>query len=126
MGSVLPQLGELYEVPLIHEQYAGRLLKLLVFKLLSMEGFEIGILPKGKRGSVVRFDGDDFENVQLELRYTNYKFILVLHAHGDENYMSTFRYKIFEDSPLYNTIPDKLRTAMEDVADELEPITYKP
>lgn len=127
MTSILPQIEALQEVPFIHERYAETLLNLLVSKLLSMDEFEIGIFQKGRRrGSVIGFDADDFENVQLELRYIDYKFVLVLHEHSDENFASTFRYKIFEDSPLYQRIPDKLRVAMEDVADEFEPSTYQP
>ncbi len=128
MTSIQPQIDQLCEVPFIHDQYAEKLLHLLVSKLLSMHEFEIGVYYyKGKpKGSVICFDGDEFENVQLELRYVNYKYVLVLHAHGDENFMSTFRYKIFEDSSLYQRIPEKLRKAMDDVTDEYQPITYKP
>lgn len=128
MTSILPQIEELQEVTFIHERYAEKLLHLLVSKLLSLDEFTIDVhYHKGRpKGSVIGFDGDDGENVQLELRYVNYKFVLVLHGHGDENFMSTFRYKIFEDSPLYQQIPDKLRKAMDDVTDEYQPITYKP
>lgn len=124
MTSILPQIEILQEIPFFHKRYAEIVLKLIVDKLLCMNEFEIGT-GNGK-GSVIGFDADDFENVQIELQYFDFKFVLIVNEHSEENFASTFTYKIFEDSPLYKMIPEKLIAAMGQVADEKESVTYKP
>lgn len=126
MSSILPKIEVLNEVPALHEFYAGSLFKILIDKLLRMDEFEIGIGWQGKKEwSAIGFDGDDFEDVQLELRYMDHNFVIVVNENSEENFASTFTYKIFESSPLYNQIPEKLREMMIDVAFEREATIFR-
>ncbi|MCC7303495.1 MAG: hypothetical protein IT233_12720 [Bacteroidia bacterium] len=126
MSSILPQIDVLTEVPALHEFYAKSLLRILTDKLLSMDEFEIGIFTQGKKAwSAISFDGDDSEDVQLELRYSDHNFVIVVNENSEENFASTFTYKIFENSPLYNQIPEKLQGMMRDVAFEGEPAIFR-
>ena len=127
MSSILPQINQLSQVHIIHEQYAQAALKLIVEKLLSMDEFDIGTFTQGTdSGSKIAFDGDDFENTEIELCYIYSKFILSIRAHCTEFNISSFTYTILEESPLYLMIPEKLRNAMEDVADIEEEVIFKP
>lgn len=127
MSSILPQITTLQETPSFNFRYAELLLNLLVQKLLSMDEFIIGTFSEAdEEGSIIAFDGDQFENTQLQLRFAEDRFVLVLHEHSDENFACTFSYKIFDHSDLYQRIPDKLRSAMEEVASDNQPFTFKP
>ena len=126
MTSLLPQIKSLQDTPLINLRYAEILLDLAISKLLSMDEFMIGIFEAGgEKGSIIGFDGDDLEDVQLELQYSDSKFILVLNENSDENFACTFKYKIFQNSELYQRIPDKLRAAMEKAANKFKSAKYK-
>lgn len=126
MSSILPQISSLQETPSFNFRYAEILLHLFVTKLLSMDEIEIGtFIEADEEGSVIAFDGDDFENTQLQLRFAENRFVLVLQEHSDEHFACTFNYKIFDHSVLYQRIPDKLRAAMEDVASDNESATFR-
>jgi len=113
MSSILPQIESLQDVPFAHAQYAEGILNLMLNKLLEDGEYDIGAFFQGEQeGSMVAFDGDDFENVQAELRYVDYKFVIVVSEHSDENFASQFSYKIFEGARLDKMIPDKLRADM--------------
>lgn len=127
MSSFLPQIASLQETPSINYRYADILLNLLVTKLLSMDEFDIGIFEtKDEKGSVIGFNGDEFENEHLELQYSDNRFILILHENSEENFACIFSYKIFQDSDFYQRIPENIRNAMGDVADNFKPAVYRP
>jgi hypothetical protein len=126
MSSILPQINELQETPFVNARYADRLLTLLIEKQLSLEELNIGLFESfDETGSVIRFDEGDFENVQLELKYTAYRFIIELTENSNENFACTFRYKIFEDTDLYDKIPEVLRRFMIKAADDNKSKRYK-
>ena len=126
MANLFPKIEDLQQVPLIHEQYASAALTLAMRNILSEPEFEVGLFIEGAdKGSEIAFDADDFENIQLTFRFTGTYFILSINEHGDDFDMSNFRYKIYEDSPLYKLIPDTVVKAMDQVFDNDKPGTFK-
>lgn len=125
MSSILPQIETLQDVPLFNYKYCEFMLKVLLSKLFEMQEFDIGLFREGEEeGAVIGFDGNDSEDVQLELRYAENRFIIVVTENSTENFACTFQYKIFDDSLLYQMIPDKLRAVMEHAADKSETSTF--
>lgn len=126
MSSILSQIQELNQVHRIHEDYARAALKLIITKILNMSELDIGVFSNEKeRGSIIAFDGDDFENINIELCYAYPKFILNIRENGDELDISIFSYKILEHSNLYQMIPENLIKAMEESADGDDSITIR-
>lgn len=126
MGSILLQIGQLYEVPSINARYAYLLLDLFIKKQLSLDEVDIGVWLSGEeKGAIISFDGDELENIQLNLIFSEGRFILELVENSEENFTCTFRYKIFKDSQLYQQIPEKVGELMEEVERKSKPTIYK-
>lgn len=118
MTSILPQIEALQEIPLFHRAYAAALLRHIVGKINETEDYEIGTFRDGNEyGSELAFDTDDFENSRIELRYNHREFVLIAVDNLDDLMGSIFRYKISEDSDLYQLIPDNLVLQMVQVAE---------
>jgi hypothetical protein len=82
MSSILPQIKDLNQIHIIHEQYAEAALKLIVEKPVCMEEFYIEVFTQGNdSGSIIAFNGDNSESTEIELCYTNSKFILNIREH---------------------------------------------
>lgn len=126
MTSILPQIETLESIPLLHNNYAGSLLKLIIDNLLQMDEVEIGTYRESDdEGAVIAFDSNDSEDVRLELRYSHFQhFELVVSDDSEDFNTSNFKYKITEDSNLFEMIPEILREWMDEVCSEQEPKTY--
>lgn len=126
MTSILPQIETLESIPLLHQNYAGSLLKLIMDNLLQMDEVEIGTYGQGDdEGAVIAFDSNDSEDVRLELRYSHYQYFeLVVSDDSEDINTSNFKYKITEESNLLEMIPETLREWMDEVCGEQEPKTY--
>jgi hypothetical protein len=126
MSSTLPKISALREAPSANRQYAEILLNLLVTAFFSMDEIYIGLFENNdEKGSAISFDADEFENVQLQLQYSGNRFLLILYENSNENCACTFSYKIFDNTDLYQRIPEKIRDAMEEVAYKIKSAILK-
>lgn len=127
MSSILPQIAGLQDAATFNFKYAETLLNIAVNKLLAEEEINVGIFNEDEfAGSCIGFDADNFEDIQLELRYFDEKFQIALNEHSEENFACTFRYSIFEGSVLYYNIPETLREIMKNVSVSSVPMKYYP
>lgn len=109
MSSIFPQIEVLRNIPDIHRQYAVAALNLIIEKVNEEEELMVG---EGPEGRCLTFDGSEFENESLELRYNNWTFVLTISEHSQERDASQFIYKIFEDTDLYELIPERIKEAL--------------
>ena len=124
MGSILPKIEKLQEIPELHEKYACSLLKLVLDKLLQEQELDIGI----KRGanpdevySIISFDSDELENCNIELTFSiRSRIELIVNDHSEDMFTSTFTYRIIEGTPIYKLLPVGLIDIMEEVVFEGE------